>query len=376
LTPEHREALSKIMLVGYVGGVVPAADDGGVTVHDKGRAYEGLNLFTSGHGAEAMLMDMDGEVLYTWRYDFSRAWPDVKLPRDKTSDGSIFWRRVNLSDNGDLWAIFEGLGLMKVDRDSNLVWARRGGFHHDLFVTDNGYLYVLKREEKIIPRINRRRAVFEDFIVIMTPDGEVERSVSVLEAFENSPYAPVLDKLGRSGDILHTYTVEVLDGRLGHLSPAFRQGNVLISLRALDTIAVLDMEQEAIAWALTGRWRKQHQPVVLRNGHMLLFNNIARDGVSEVIEFDPFTQEVFWFYRGGLENSFYTLDCGSCERLPNGNTLITESNCGRAFEVTPHNIIVWEYVNTYRAGKNRELIATIPEMLRLPPDFPLNWREE
>jgi len=43
------------------------------------------------------------------------------------------------------------------------------------------------------------------------------------------------------------------------------------------------------------------------------------------------------------------------QRLPNGNTLITEGACGRIFEVTPGHEIVWEYINPYfgkRSGVN------------------------
>jgi hypothetical protein len=38
---------------------------------------------------------------------------------------------------------------------------------------------------------------------------------------------------------------------------------------------------------------------------------------------------------------------GAAERLPNGNTHITESATGRLFEVTPGGDVVWEYVIPY-----------------------------
>jgi hypothetical protein len=37
----------------------------------------------------------------------------------------------------------------------------------------------------------------------------------------------------------------------------------------------------------------------------------------------------------------------SAQRLPNGNTLITEGADGRLFEVTTGGDIVWEYVSPY-----------------------------
>ena len=47
----------------------------------------------------------------------------------------------------------------------------------------------------------------------------------------------------------------------------------------------------------------------------------------------------------------------SAQRLPNGNTLITESMNGRIFETTVEFEIVWEYVNPYFTKKeNRNSI--------------------
>ena len=59
------------------------------------------------------------------------------------------------------------------------------------------------------------------------------------------------------------------------------------------------------------------------------------------------------------------MTAGTTKRLPNGNTLITESNNGRAFEVTPAGEIVWEFFNPYRTGENNELIAALYDVVRL-----------
>ena len=96
-------------------------------------------------------------------------------------------------------------------------------------------------------------------------------------------------------------------------------------------------------------------------------------GPSRVIEFDPVTQEIAWSYDGDRDGPFYSKTGGTSERLENGNTLITESDNGRVFEVTPDRKIVWEYRNPERAGKRKELIATIFELVRLSPEFPIGW---
>jgi len=166
-----------------------------------------------------------------------------------------------------------------------------------------------------------------------------------------------------------------LDGRLAGKSPAFRAGNLLISVLMLDTIAVVDPDTETVVWALTGMWRQQHQPTILPNGRMLIFDNKAGKEVSEVMELDPFSQTVAWSYRGTPARPFYSETCGSNQRLPNGNTLITESDNGRAFEVTPDGTVVWEYINPNHAGADGEYVATLFEVVRLPSEKRPDWME-
>ena len=46
-------------------------------------------------------------------------------------------------------------------------------------------------------------------------------------------------------------------------------------------------------------------------------------------------------------NWFYSPLVSSAQRLPNGNTLITEGTEGRFLEVTVEHEVVWEYINPY-----------------------------
>lgn len=376
LIDEQRELIKNLESIGYVSGSTPAPELKNITVYDKERIYEGLNLYTSGHAPEAILMDAEGNELHKWSYDFWKIWPDYELP-EKNIANHDFWRRVYLYENGDLLAIFEGIGLIKLDKDSNLLWARQCNSHHDLFVDEKNRIYVLTREMVVNEKYNKNGPILEDFISILSPEGNQIKRVSILKSLEDSKYALVLNQIKRKIDLLHTNTIEILDGRLESLSPAFRKGNVLISIRWLRTICVVDMETESVTWALTGlMWDQQHQPTILENGNMLLFDNRGHNGKSKVIEFNPFSQEVFWTYAGTPDTPLYSKSCGASERLPNGNTLISESDAGRAIEVTPNNEIVWEFLNPYRAGENNELIATLFEVIRLRTDFPLDWLDK
>ena len=83
-------------------------------------------------------------------------------------------------------------------------------------------------------------------------------------------------------------------------------------------------------------------------------NNALRD-YSRILEFDPITLKIVWQYTyveaGHLPKmnnyKFYSPLISAAQRLPNGNTFITEGSGGRLIEVTKDCEIVWEYVSPY-----------------------------
>ena len=377
----------------YLAGYEAAPKMSGVVRYDSAAAYRGLNYYTSGHATDVILMDMEGNKRHTWHYEPRHAASgDSGPPMHRAG----YLRRALILPNGDVLAIYDPLGdelvrdnvLVKLDRDSNVLWSYRGGAHHDFEVASDGRIYILGREYRPLsvepiehPGGLWRQwpwenipddKVLEDFVIILSRDGEELRRLSILEAFVQSPYSAFAEQAGQV-DVLHTNTLEILAGRLQPLSQAFRHGNVLISALYPNAIAVLSMDSEQIVWALAGPWYRQHQPTVLENGSMLLFDTHGNHGFSKVIEFDPFTLDILWSYEGDVVNGFASPTLGSAIRLPNGNTLITESTAGRAFEVTQDNRIVWEFMNPERAGENGALVAVIPEMVRIDQDFDMTW---
>ena len=372
LTKEQLAEIKRLSQLGYAahheGGKLS-----GVTRHVPGRAFEGLNLVIDGDRAQAWLMDMQGVPVHTWQYEFARAFPDVE--GDGEAPGQGYWRRVALLDDGSLIGIYEGQGIVKIDRDSELQWAVPVGAHHDLQVLPDGTIYFLERHVELLPRIHPSDPILHDSIVVLDANGKEIRRVSILEAVENSTYFPLLHNARTHTVLFHTNTLEVLDGSLADSIPAFRAGNVLISMAKIDAIAVLNMDEPSIEWAIADRTSFQHQPTILPNGRMMVFDNWGQyDGSGEqrrsrVIELDPTTLEIPWSYAGG-DPPLFTMTCGSAQRLPNGNTLITESDYGRALEVTQEGEIVWEYYTDNRSGANDELIATLFEVIRIPrPDW-------
>jgi hypothetical protein len=377
LTAEQKAKMAKLESLSYLAGYNEAPARSGVTVNDTAKAYKGVNLVMSGHGPEAMLMDMTGKTLHVWRLPYTEArkkFPGLRKPMD--GPGPFTFRRARVLENGDLLAIYEGFGLIKLRKDSVPFWAFTRAAHHDLEVTPEGQVVVLSRRARVVQRLDPDEPALLDYVSWLNYDGELARDLSLLDAFERSKFAGLLKGMRTSGDIFHTNTVKVLDGSHSALSPIFSKGNLLISVLHLDTVAIVDPEAQAVVWAQKGGWSKQHEPVLLPSGKMLVFDNNKGGKHSRVLEFDPLTGEQVWAYEGGKDGAFYSAECGVAQRLANGNTLIIESLNGRAFEVTPDKKIVWEYYNPYRAGEKAELIATLFDVVRLGPDFKLDWLEE
>jgi len=372
LTPEQQRLADELNAIGYASGSQPARA-AGVTRYDRDAALDGLNFFTSGHTEGASLMDMEGVVLHEWHFRSADAFPP-DLRRDGKQDR--WWRRAYLYPNGDVLAIITGSGLLKIDSDSKLLWSVPMHAHHDIAFAPNGDLFVLSRKVHVLPHVNPTQPIVEDRVVVLDSDGNEKRDFSLLEAFENSDFADVWHRMDRrSGDVFHTNSIEFLDGSIADDLPAFRAGNLLVSMLRLNAIAVVDPESERVVWAHTGDYRTQHDPKILPNGNLLLFDNHGNAGPSAVLEFDPRTMETVWEFRGSADEPFYSKTCGTSERLANGNTLISETDFGRAFEVTPDGKIAWEFYNPHRAGEDDRFIASLPEMIRLPPDFPIDWLE-
>lgn len=81
----------------------------------------------------------------------------------------------------------------------------------------------------------------------------------------------------------------------------------------------------------------------------------VRRDYSRVLEINPITLELIWelspqtlgLNMPQLTHYFYSPLVSNAQRLPNGNTLITEGTMGRILEVTHTCEIVWEYISPY-----------------------------
>jgi outer membrane protein assembly factor BamB len=150
-------------------------------------------------------------------------------------------------------------------------------------------------------------------------------------------------------------------------SQIFKPGNIFISYRSSDVIAVIDRDCGEIVWAWgPGVLDGQHKPHMLENGNILIFDNGTLRGYSRVIELNPLTMKIEWEYTSEIKKTFHSRYISSAQRLPNGNTLICEGSKGRLFEVTPEKDVVWDYINPHGTENTR---SNVYRCLRYSPEY-------
>ena len=362
----------------------------GTTIYEPDRVQPGLTLFTSGDRQRAQLIDFNGRVVHEWGRPFSELWDRSAAVKAPQPDSHVYIEKSRLYPNGDLLALYVavgdtpwGYGLVKFDKDNRVLWKYLAHVHHDLDVAPDGKIYVLTQEigQDDLPQYQHLKAPrIDDYVAILSPDGQELKKIRIIDVMLRSPYARLLDTVPwyiqkGAGDYLHTNAIEILDGRGLVKLPQATPGRVLLSFREIGTIAIMDLDREEIAWATRGPWLRQHDPDLLADGNILLFDNqghVGPGGITRVIEFDPTSQQIVWQYAGTPEHPFESEVRSSQARLANGNTLITESDGGRLFEVARNGDIVWNWVNPvrgHRKGDSQDVIPIVSWAERIDPDF-------
>ncbi len=352
----------------------------GVVIHDADEAWPGYNLYATGISGGVVLMDMDGRTVHRWQDPGESPGPAL-LPV--------------LLDGGDVLIIQKFRGLIRLDWNSNIVWHKTMIPHHDISFLPDSTFYVLDAEVK------RHRGLMVKFptIVHMNLDSEVigvwSASESLDDIIENLDTRSFLDTIldgllaeygpteGRKRlppelldedeevsrsvhDYFHANTLAVLkDNPLCRRDERFKPGNILTCFRNVNQVLILEEETKRVVWSWgEGVLQWPHHPTMIENGNILIFDNGIERKHSRLLEVNPLTGVIEWEYVADPPESFFTRTRGSCQRLPNGNTLVCESNNGRCFEITRGGEIVWEWLNPATTEGHRELIYRIE---RLPP---------
>lgn len=356
--------------------------DSGVTINRPQATFPGYTLYTAAGAASARLIDLDGRLVHEWRRPYSTVWHADSAIEAPVADDLIFFDKARMLPNGDLLAIYAaagdtpwGYGMVKLDRDSNVLWSYLKHTHHDFDVTRDGRIVALTNDftsDAFDGLGDLPKPFLEDFVVVLSPEGRELQRISLTRALAKSRFNILRLAIPSYalGDPLHANSVEYIDAEKARNFPYAEEGDVLLSFRDMSAIAVLSLARGEFVWAARGPWLWQHDASLLPNGHITLFDNLGgfRDGNgARVLEVDPATSEIVWSYAGDAANPLHSPLRSSAEPLPNGNMLITESDGGRVFEVTRNGDIVWNFVNPVRGGEADRYIAVATWGQRIDP---------
>ncbi|HET8789984.1 MAG TPA: arylsulfotransferase family protein [Modicisalibacter sp.] len=361
---------------------VARSEQRGVTVNDSERVYPGYTLYTSTDDSSARLIALDGSLLHEWRKPYSAVWTSQSAIDEPQPDELVTMREARVYPNGDLLAQYiaagdspYGYGIVKMDSESNVIWTYLEHAHHDIDIGADGRIAALTHEYRSEPIEGLEflePPYVEDYAVILSPEGEELKKIPLLPAMANSTFDELLRGTAyhATSDALHTNGIEFITEETAQNFPYGEPGDLLVSFRNISAVAVLDPESEEIVWATRGPWIEQHDPDLLPNGDILLFDNYGNfeeGNLSQVLQFDPQNMAITWTYHGTDEHPLSSVIRSSAQRLPNGNTLITESDGGRLLEVTREGDIVWEYFNPVRDGNSNQYTPVVSSGMRIDP---------
>jgi len=316
----------------------------GLTFYEPEKAYHGYTLLSPMEGTDTYLLDMSGNIVHRWRLEY------------RPGDYGYLLDNGNLlvsgrTDKGPVTFGGRSGVVMELDWEGNKVWEYvEDTLHHDFCRMDNGNTMVLgweavpleiaRQVKGGIPNTDMERKLWSDYFKEITPGGQTvwEWHHSQHLDPENDAICPIHHR----DEWTHTNTCRVLPN-----------GNLMTSFRILDTVGIIDKASGDFTWKWgRGELGHQHDPNLLDNGNVLIFDNGSHRkeealSTSRVIEVDPRTSEIVWEYRDAPAFNFFSPYISGACRLPNGNTLITEGNLGRMFQVTSEGQVVWEYICPY-----------------------------
>ncbi len=352
-------------------------------IADSTKAMPGLNLVTRVANRLELaveLVDMQGKKLHDWRVNWFDVWPEAEhVPKEampKSKPGTHIHGTV-LLPNGNLVFNYDHLGTVCLDPRSRVVWKLPYRTHHSIHLHDDGTLWICaqKTHEQPDADFPGRNVPFDEYLILnVSPDGKVLGEWSVDRLLkengmmrlltENKPIGQLLVK----GDILHLNDAEPFPS---DMTPGiFGPGDVMVSLRNVNTVFVFDKDTRKIKYVSTpGMFKFQHDPDFIDGNTFSVFDN----NVHSLYDWEPGTQSrivtisavdnsVHVNFEGTPEHPFFSHIMGKHQWLENGNLLVAESMNGHAFEIDRNGNIVWEWTNIV----DRDVVGLVEQVQRVP----------
>lgn len=340
-------------------------------VYNQSQAYDGYTLLPVEGVAEVAVLDMKGKQVHSWHVDVDRArlLPNCHL----------------LAVHGSKWGVAQPEWdklrpfVREYDWDGNVVWEYEAPdvAHHDISRLENGNTIFLHRsyvpkvfKQQITDPYRKSLKLRADSILEVDPAGKTVWHWNAYEHLDLNScgkptcerYAELPQKKKKLYDWTHMNTVSPIPEnkwyRMG--DKRFKPGNIITIPRNWWTVKIIDKETKEIVWDYEGDYEGGlgggHEAYMIPEGYpgagnILIFDNgsVVHPDKSYVLEINPVTKQTVWI--ADLGEGLFSRAAGAAQRLPNGNTLISEDKTGRVLEITPELKTVWEYQSDYETNR-------------------------
>jgi hypothetical protein len=308
----------------------------------------------------------EGEKLHTWKIDYT------SLDSDGPLNKSDMPHALHILPDGSLILAF-GMGdvMARIDKCGKAVWIKKGIFHHSLAKDDDGNMWTWRGVG----------SAYGDHQYIVKFDPESGSTIKEIDLIED-----IIRPLGESSiifnvrpdykardikkdppendDIFHPNDVDILHSDIADAFPDFVAGDLLLSFRKLNLVAVVDPDTNHLKWWSHGPWIFQHDPDFTSDGKISVYDNNTHRSRSEIIKIDPKTREITNELLSGNIN-FYNGWMGKHQYLPNGTLLLVSTGEGRALVLSKNGTKLFEFNNIVSAKHN----AQVENGLWLPEDY-------
>jgi hypothetical protein len=296
------------------------------------------------------LYDREGNEIHRWPVHYA-------LLDTKHKPQNVMLHGMEVLEDGSLILTFDGgSAIARIDACGKPMWTQNGAFHHSISRDGEGHILTLFNDgvawlDEETGETLRTLDIMKDMITV--DNGEQQ---AMFDIRTRTPEAPE-EKIRYLEDPFHPNDAEPLRADMAEAFPMFEAGDVLISLRELNLVAVIEPETGRLKWWRHGPWFKQHDPDFAPDGTITVFDNGTGTGASKIRRIRPGGEEVVeTLFSGSEEMPFYSWRRGKHQVLPDGNILLTEAEGGRVLEVTPEGKIAWERHMPWDAEQN--LITT------------------
>lgn len=232
-------------------------------VYDLSRVYNGYTMYSPWSQKDVWLINMKGQFVDHWRLPRVLGEMGVLLPNGNMMCG------VRIPGGPVEYLPGQGEQLLEMDWEGNIVWKYDDPYmnSHEQCRMENRNTMITRwtpiprdlaaRVKGGIPGNERNGTMWGDVLQEISPEGKVVWECPVYELLD--PDIDILCPLCPREQWTYINSLVVLP-----------DGDILVSLRLINTIAIIDKDRREIKW----RWGRhelghQHNPTLLDNGNVL-----------------------------------------------------------------------------------------------------------